>query len=64
MTRRGENDSKGGKSGHSGSRDERLKAALRENLRRRKAQERARSAAPAPEARPKPVPPPRDDKSC
>ena len=39
MTRRAEN---GGKAGKSNSRSERLAAALRENLRRRKAQERAR----------------------
>jgi hypothetical protein len=38
----------GKKSGKSGGRDDRLAAALRENLRRRKAQERARASAPAP----------------
>jgi hypothetical protein len=40
-------DQNGTKSSKSGSRDKRLAAALRENLRRRKAQERARSEAPA-----------------
>jgi hypothetical protein len=44
----------------SGGRDKRLKAALRENLRRRKAQERRRRA---PESRPKPDPTPQDDKA-
>jgi hypothetical protein len=39
----------GKKSGKTGGRDDRLAAALRENLRRRKAQERARASAPAPE---------------
>jgi hypothetical protein len=38
----------------SGGRSQRLAAALRENLRRRKAQERAR--APSPGSRPAPVP--------
>ena len=37
-------DGKSSKSGQSSSRDARLAAALRENLRRRKAQERARGA--------------------
>jgi hypothetical protein len=46
------------KAGKSGSRDERLAAALRENLRRRKAQERSR----APEPRKKQPPAPPDDK--
>ena len=36
-----------GDKGKSDRRNERLKAALRENLRRRKAQERGRDAAPA-----------------
>ncbi len=52
MTRVGEGDKKPRKSG---SRSERLAAALRENLRRRKAQERRRGAPPAPEARAKPA---------
>jgi hypothetical protein len=43
----------------SGGRAERLAAALRENLRRRKAQERKRSAREAPPAR---SPAPRDEK--
>jgi hypothetical protein len=43
----------------SGARGARLAAALRENLRRRKAQERARNAQQAPESR---SPAPRDDK--
>jgi hypothetical protein len=49
MARPGENDKKPKKSG---GRGERLAAALRENLRRRKAQERGRVA---PEARAKPT---------
>ena len=56
MTRIGGNDKKPVKS----SRNQRLAAALRENLRRRKAQERGRDA-PSPEARP--APGARDDKS-
>jgi hypothetical protein len=44
MTRAGKNDSHEKKSG---SRGERLAAALRENLRRRKAQERGRGSPPA-----------------
>jgi hypothetical protein len=44
----------GKKSGKSGARDDRLAAALRENLRRRKAQERARASAPVPAAPEKP----------
>jgi hypothetical protein len=47
------------KAGKSGSRDERLAAALRENLRRRKEQERARGA---PEPPPKRAPAPPEDK--
>jgi len=47
MTRMDDDSKKGAKSG---GRSQRLAAALRENLRRRKAQERAR--APAPETRP------------
>jgi hypothetical protein len=46
------------KAGKSGGRDERLAAALRENLRRRKAQERSR----APEPRKKQASAPPDDK--
>jgi len=42
------------------SRGKRLKAALRENLRRRKVQERRRRA---PESRPKPDPAPQGDKA-
>jgi len=38
----------GKRSGKSGGRDDRLAAALRENLRRRKAQERARASGAAP----------------
>jgi uncharacterized membrane protein YccC len=52
MTRESEDDRKAKKTG-------RLAAALRENLRRRKAQERARNAPEAPESR---SPAPRDDK--
>jgi len=49
----------GKKGGQAKSRDERLKAALRENLRRRKAQERARGATvPA-----QPISPPQEDKN-
>jgi hypothetical protein len=44
----------------SGARAERLAAALRENLRRRKAQERERRAREAPEAR---GPAPREEKN-
>ena len=47
MAQPGENEEKQRKNGPSGRRAERLKAALRENLRRRKAQERARKRAPA-----------------
>ena len=47
MARTGKGDEIGRKTGRSGGRDERLKAALRENLRRRKAQERARKPVPA-----------------
>jgi uncharacterized membrane protein YccC len=52
MTRAREDDRKAKKTG-------RLAAALRENLRRRKAQERSRYAPQAPESR---SPAPRDDK--
>ena len=52
MTRAREDDRKAKKTG-------RLAAALRENLRRRKAQERSRHAPPAPESR---SPAPRNDK--
>jgi hypothetical protein len=55
MTRADEDRRKAGKSG---SRDQRLAAALRENLRRRKAQERARGAPEPPAKR---APAPRDD---
>jgi hypothetical protein len=44
MTGFDENGRKSNKSGQGSSRDARLAAALRENLRRRKAQERARGA--------------------
>ena len=47
MTRAGDD----GKTKPSGTRAERLAAALRENLRRRKAQERERRAREVPEAR-------------
>ena len=56
MTRSSDNDKKPRKSG---ARAARLAAALRENLRRRKAQERARNAPQAPESH---SPAPRDDK--
>ena len=52
----------GNKTGKSSKRDERLKAALRENLRRRKAQERARGASATVDAPEKPVVVPQDDK--
>ena len=52
MTRASEDDRKAKKTG-------RLAMALRENLRRRKAQKRARNASQAPESR---SPAPRDDK--
>ena len=52
MTRASEDDRKAKKTG-------RLAVALRENLRRRKAQERARNAQQTPESR---SPAPRDDK--
>ena len=55
MTRAGDD----GKTKPSGGRAERLAAALRENLRWRKAQERRRRARQAPEAR---APAPHDDK--
>jgi hypothetical protein len=60
MTRVGENDKKPKKSG---GRSGRLAAALRENLRRRKAQERQRGEGSAPGDRTKPAPAPHDDKS-
>jgi hypothetical protein len=44
MTGFDENGKKSSKSGQSNSRDARLGAALRENLRRRKAQERGRGS--------------------
>ncbi|HEY2755389.1 MAG TPA: hypothetical protein VGJ01_06550 [Pseudolabrys sp.] len=53
----------GKKSGKSGGRDDRLAAALRENLRRRKAQERARASAPAPVTSEKPDQEEEDDES-
>jgi hypothetical protein len=53
----------GKKSGKSGARDDRLAAALRENLRRRKAQERARASAPVPAALEKPDQATEDDES-
>jgi hypothetical protein len=53
----------GKKSGKSGGRDDRLAAALRENLRRRKAQERARASAPAPVTSEKPDQEQEDDES-
>jgi hypothetical protein len=43
------------------ARDKRLAAALRENLKRRKAQERSRAD---PESAAKPTPPSRTDKAC
>jgi len=55
MTRADDRD----KSKPSGGRAERLAAALRENLRRRKAQERRRSAQEAPQSA---APPARDEK--
>jgi hypothetical protein len=45
----GKNHPKTEKSAQSGSREARLAAALRENLRRRKAQERARGAGDSPD---------------
>jgi hypothetical protein len=60
MTHLGENGKKHGKSG---ARDKRLAAALRENLRRRKAQERGRGGATASETPVKPTPARHDDES-
>ena len=57
MTRTSEDDRKAKKTG-------RLAAALRENLRRRKAQERGRGAEPGPGPRTEPVPASPDDKEC
>jgi len=51
MTKAGDNDRKPSKKG---SRSDRLAAALRQNLRRRKAQERQRGAAALPGPRPEP----------
>ncbi len=48
--------------GKTGSRDARLAAALRENLRRRKAQERARGPSPEADSSEKPNPTPHDDR--
>ena len=59
MTRAGEGDKKPKKSG---GRSARLAAALRENLRRRKAQERGRDAPPPAGARTKAAGPPENDK--
>jgi hypothetical protein len=50
----------GTKSRKSRARSARLAAALRENLRRRKAQERQRGTARVPAPRPKPDPAPRE----
>jgi hypothetical protein len=50
MMRTNEDGKKPNKSGKSGGRDARLAAALRENLRRRKEQERGRDASPQPGA--------------
>ncbi len=60
MTRAGEGDKKPKKSG---GRSARLAAALRENLRRRKAQERSRDVPPAPGPSIKSTPAPHDDKN-
>jgi hypothetical protein len=51
MTKAGDNDRKPSKKG---GRSDRLAAALRQNLRRRKAQERQRGAAALPGPRPEP----------
>jgi len=51
-----------GKTGKSGGRDKRLAAALRENLRRRKAQARGRGAQAASEPRAKSSPGPRNER--
>jgi hypothetical protein len=51
MTKAGDNDRKPSKKG---GRSDRLAAALRQNLRRRKAQERQRGAAASPGPRPEP----------
>jgi len=56
MTGTGGDSKKGAKSG---GRSQRLAAALRENLRRRKAQERGRAPSPAP----RPMPTPNGDKA-
>ena len=48
MTETGDNDRKSAKPAKPGSRDARLAAALRENLRRRKTQERGRAASDGP----------------
>jgi hypothetical protein len=45
----------GGKTGKWAARSERLSAALRENLKRRKAQARARGQTPGGEAKPQPA---------
>jgi hypothetical protein len=58
MSRLGKDENKANKSG---GRRERLAAALRENLRRRKAQERRRGLPPEPGTAPK-GPVPRDDR--
>ena len=62
MTRETEDDKKPKKPKQSGRRSDRLAAALRENLRRRKAQERQRGAPPAPAQPAKANPAPHDDK--
>jgi hypothetical protein len=53
---------KGKSAKKSGSRDARLAAALRENLRRRKAQERARGPSPGADSSKKLSPTPHNDR--
>ncbi|MGA7972904.1 MAG: hypothetical protein WCA36_08860 [Pseudolabrys sp.] len=54
MPREPENGKNADKKPAASARDQRLKAALRENLRRRKAQARGRTGASASEPEPKP----------
>jgi hypothetical protein len=61
MTRGNEDGKNPKKPKQSGGRSTRLAIALRENLRRRKAQERQRGAPPTPAPRIKAAPAPHDD---
>ena len=63
MTGMDENGKKPAKTGKTGSREARLAAALRENLRRRKAQERGRGTRLEPEHGQSPLESPQGDEN-